>query len=190
LAAVGVTWQLQCTVQKVIRTGNGFRLWLSDGSDVTADLVVSAVGLRPDTELAVAAGLACDRGVLTDRELRTSDPDIYALGDCVQAGGFTLPYVMPLNLQAKALARTLTGEATRLEYPPMPVLVKTTLHPVVVAAPPPGVKGDWQEEVTADGVRALFRDAAGVLRGMALTGAFTSERQRWLPELQPLPLAD
>ncbi|WP_445933924.1 FAD-dependent oxidoreductase [Pseudomonas aeruginosa] len=86
---------------------------------IPCDLVVSAVGLRPRTELAFAAGLAVNRGIVVDRSLRTSHANIYALGDCAEVDGLNLLYVMPLMACARALAQTLSP-ATPARWPTVP----------------------------------------------------------------------
>jgi rubredoxin-NAD+ reductase len=185
--AAGIGWRLGTTAQRIARTGDGYALTLADGAELTADLVFSAIGLRPNTALAAAAGLQVRRGIVTDRYLRTSADDVYALGDCAEVDGLVLPYVMPIMHAARALARTLHGEATRVTYPAMPVLVKTPAHPVVVAPPPAGVAGDWQEEVVGSGVKALFLAADGGVLGFVLTGSeAVTERQRLTALLPPL----
>src|SRR5690554_97824 len=85
---------------------------LSDGTVITTDLVVIATGITPDCELAATAGLSCDRGILVDAHLLTSDPHIHALGECCQHGEHTFGLVEPGYLQADILARCL-GQATR-----------------------------------------------------------------------------
>lgn len=88
---------------------------LSDGSRLPADLVVIAVGVVPETALASAAGLAVDNGVVVDAHLRTSDPRIFAIGDCanfpcVQAGAATrLESVQNAVDQGRCVAASLTG---------------------------------------------------------------------------------
>jgi nitrite reductase (NADH) large subunit len=79
----------------------------ADGSELAADLVVMAVGIRPSTNLARAAGLACDRGVLVTDTLQTFDPAIYAVGECVQHRGACYGLVAPLFEQAKVAANHL-----------------------------------------------------------------------------------
>jgi 3-phenylpropionate/trans-cinnamate dioxygenase ferredoxin reductase component len=68
-------------VTAVERAGDRAVVRLGDGSTVEADLVVVGVGVAPNTALAEAAGLATDNGILVDKNLRTSDPDVYAAGD-------------------------------------------------------------------------------------------------------------
>lgn len=186
LARAGVQWRLGVSVETIARRADGYTLTLSDGGELEADLVLSAIGLRPETRLAAGAGLRVGRGIAVDRLLRTSHPQVYALGDCAEVSGLVLPFVMPIMHCARALARTLSGEPTEVRYPPMPVLVKTSAHPVVVAPPQPQAEGAWYEEPAGDGVRALFRDAGGRLLGFALTGEAVNEKQRLTGELPPV----
>ncbi len=86
---------------------------LRDGSELPADLVVMAVGVRPNIELAMAAGLPCDRGLLVDDTMLTNDPAIYAIGECVQHRGKTFGLVAPLFEQARVCATHLAGRGTR-----------------------------------------------------------------------------
>ena len=78
-----------------------------DGSEVSADLVVMAVGIRPNIELAQQAGLYCERGVVVNDTLQTYDPRIYALGECVQHRESCYGLVAPLFEQAKVCANHL-----------------------------------------------------------------------------------
>jgi len=80
---------------------------LEDGSELEANLVVMAVGIRPNIELALAAGLRCDRGVLVNDTMQTFDPCIYAVGECVQHRNSTYGLVAPLFEQAKVCATHL-----------------------------------------------------------------------------------
>lgn len=189
LAAAGVQWRLGAVAERVDRVSDGaqgevpddapdgaLRVTLANGEAVLADVVLSAVGLRPRIALAGQAGLVVARGVVVDRHLRTSDPRIFALGDCAEVGGQLLPYVMPLMQGARALAATLAGRPTPVSYPAMPVTVKAPAAPLVVAPPPPGVEGQWQIEIHENDVEAQFVDPQGVLRGFALLGNATAQR--------------
>ncbi|MEN8176629.1 MAG: nitrite reductase large subunit NirB, partial [Pseudomonadota bacterium] len=79
----------------------------ADGSRVEADLVVMAVGIRPNFELAKSAGLHCERGVVVNDTLQTFDPSIYAVGECVQHRGTCYGLVAPLFEQARVAANHL-----------------------------------------------------------------------------------
>jgi len=172
----GVTWHFGTACNSIEHDGDILQVSLADGRTLRADAVLSAVGLRPRTALAKTAGLKIDRGIVVDRWLRTSDPCIYALGDCMQIEDRVLPFVMPIMHAARALAKTLSGEATRLRYPAMPVVVKTPAHPAVVSPPGPGSAGEWRVERGSDGVRALYLDAAGATLGFVLTGKRVAEK--------------
>lgn len=83
-----------------------------DGSELAADLVVMAAGVRPDIALALSAGLRCERGILVDDTLQTFDPSIYAVGECVQHRNSTFGLVAPLWEQARVCATHLAELGT------------------------------------------------------------------------------
>jgi rubredoxin-NAD+ reductase len=184
LAERGVTWHFGATVTSVNTSHTStadplaprWQVELSNGLVVHADMVLSAIGLRANTQLAQAAGLLCDRAIVVDAALQTSAPHLFALGDGAQyvsAGHRSLPYVMPIMNAAKALAATLTGVRTEVVFPLMPVAIKTPALPIVVAAPAPGTPGDWQN---LEPGLWQFIDSEGQMRGFILSGAQTSRR--------------
>jgi rubredoxin-NAD+ reductase len=192
LGELGVTWHFGVTVKAVnhaVRTDAEevpkLEISLSNGKTVQADILLSAIGLRANTTLAQAAGLACERGIVVDATLQTSAADIFALGDSAQyadgqwtrgvalTGGRTLPYVMPIMSAAKALAATLAGTSTPVVFPLMPVAIKTPALPIVVAAPGPGTPGEWQSN--EPGVWQFMSEASRPM-GFVLTGKNTSRR--------------
>lgn len=183
LAALGVSWHFGTGVKAVDRAGAQLRVSLGNGQEIVADVVLSAVGLKPRTELARAAGLHINRGIVVDRMLATSAPDVYALGDCAEVEGLVLPFVMPIMHAARALAATLAGKPTAVAYPAMPVLVKTPACPTIISPPASGAAGQWHIEQTSDSVKSLFVDSAGRLLGFALNGAATAERAKLAPQL-------
>lgn len=187
LEKLGARWHLGRTCDQVDHAGSGYRLTLSDESVVNVDMVLSAVGLVPRTAMASAAGLTVNKGIVVDRNLQTSAPDIYALGDCMEVEGLVLPFIMPIMHASRALGKTLAGDTTRLNYPVMPVVVKTPAHPVVVSAPAPDSAGSWDIDVEDDGVRAIFRDATtSAPIGFVLTGAKVKEKMALAKELPPV----
>ena len=122
-------------------------------------------------------------GIVVDNQLRTSAPDIHALGDCAEAQGTVVLYVMPLMEQARTLAKVLVGTEAELSYPVMPVVIKTPACPVTVCPPAPGTAGEWQVESSPVGVRALFLDGTDRLHGFALTGQATAEKNSLAQQL-------
>lgn len=176
LEGLGVRFHLGPVLTRLQQVDSGLEAHLSDGSVIACDLVVSAIGLRPRTDLAAAAGLQTNRGVCVDRELRTSHANIFALGDCAEVDGINLLYVMPLMSCARALAQTLAGKPTAVAYGPMPITVKTPACPLVVSPPPQGHEGNWQVEGQGSDLKVLCLDADGKLLGYALTGAAVMEK--------------
>jgi rubredoxin-NAD+ reductase len=157
-------------VTAVNNSEQGVTVSLNTGDTIEADMVVSAVGVRARTELAKASGIATNRGIVTNRLLETSAPNVYAMGDCAEVAGHVLVYVAPLMAAARALGKTLAGEPTEVSYPAMPVTIKTPACPVVVAPPAPDAQGEWVIDADGSNVRAEFRDSGGNLLGFALTG--------------------
>ncbi|MDQ7733919.1 FAD-dependent oxidoreductase [Halomonas sp. SpR1] len=145
-------------------------LQMDNGATVSADLILMATGLVPRTALAEAAGLRVSpSGITVDRQLRTSHPNIYALGDVACVDGVNAMYVQPLQASAKALAATLSGTPTPVSFGAWPVVVKTPLLPVV-AYPPTTTPERWRIEGEGGDISALAENKDGRLIGFALTG--------------------
>ncbi len=183
LTALGVNWHFGHTAKRVASNVRGVEVELDDGARISTDVVLSAIGLLPRIQLAKAAGIPVGRGIQTNRLLETGVPHVYAMGDCAEVDGLNLPYVMPLMVQARALAATLAGTPTPVVYPPMPVIIKTPAHPVTVLPPQIGATGGWQVECNDTGICALHVDENGVLQGFALTGSETSRRTALVKDL-------
>ncbi len=83
---------------------------LEDGTEIAADIVVMAVGIKPNAGLAKDAGLKVNRGIVVSSTMHTSDPDIFALGECVEAEGQVFGLVAPLYEMANVVAAQLTGQ--------------------------------------------------------------------------------
>ena len=179
----GATFQFGVLATEVNRAGEGYAVTLNNGDTIEADAVLCAVGVKPRTTLARDAGIEVNRGIVTDRQLRTNAPNVYAMGDCAEVAGHVLVYVAPLMAAARALAATLAGEATDVSYPAMPVAIKTPACPVVVSPPAKDADGEWHFEGHAPDIKALFRSAAGELLGFALTGQAVKERMALTKEL-------
>ena len=176
LQGLGVRFHLGPVLNRLEQAGDNLQAHLSDGQVIPCDLVVSAIGLRPRIDLAAAAGLQTNRGVVVDRELRTSHSNIFALGDCAEVDGINLLYVMPLMACARALAQTLAGNPTAVAYGPMPITVKTPACPLVVSPPPAGRDGNWLVEGQGSDLKVLCRAPDGELLGYALTGSAVMEK--------------
>ncbi|HHQ4705749.1 TPA: FAD-dependent oxidoreductase, partial [Aeromonas hydrophila] len=185
LRSQGVSLQFGTGLARIdAQPGDGWRVTLTDGRTSEQDLVIAAIGLRPNLALARGAGLEVDRGILVDDNLQTSDPHIFALGDCVQWQGQLLPFLQPIVLGANALARTLLGTPTPLTLPPMLVKVKTPRYPLQLAGRTQGEDLAWQCRWNSHGMVAEARDQAGELCGFVVGG---DQMSAAFPLLRQLP---
>lgn len=186
LAAIGIDFKFNCSVSRIEKFGEQYRLFFGEDEFVDTELVLSAIGLKPRIALAEAAGIDVNRGIKVNQYLQTNFPDIYALGDCAEVEGKVLPFIMPITHAGRALSATLAGTPTLLHYPAMPVLVKTPACPTVVSPPDLAAIGEWGVEMSKDGVKALYRSETGSLLGFALLGAATAERGALTAQLPPI----
>ncbi|MEU9288067.1 FAD-dependent oxidoreductase [Streptomyces sp. NPDC048275] len=113
LTDLGVEVHTECRVRDVRSVAGAVRsVELADGYALDADLVVLACGVHPRVGLAQDAGLAVHKGILVDDELRTSDPHIHAIGDCVQHRGTVYGLASPALEQADVLAELIASDAS------------------------------------------------------------------------------
>jgi nitrite reductase (NADH) large subunit len=119
----GMRFLLSAQTAEICGTDRVTSIKFKDGSEIESDLVVMAVGIRPNFELAKAAGLHCDRAIVVDDTLQThTDPRVYAVGECVQHRGAVYGLVAPLWEQAKVCA----GHLARLGHRRYPGSVTST----------------------------------------------------------------
>ncbi|MDP1627581.1 nitrite reductase large subunit NirB [Parvibaculum sp.] len=96
--------------EEIVGTGRVEGVRLKDGRLVPADLVVMAAGIRPNIALAREAGLSCNRGIVVDDFMRSSDPAIYAVGECVEHRGQVYGLVAPIWEMCRAAGAALAEE--------------------------------------------------------------------------------
>ncbi|MGV8920361.1 MAG: FAD-dependent oxidoreductase [Pseudomonas sp.] len=172
LEAAGTQWHMGNRVERIERSTAGYRATLLDGTLLEVDVVLSAVGLKPRIALAQAAAIVTRKGILVDGHGQTTAPNVNALGDCAEyARGTLMPFVRPTLIAARSIAATLAGSKTPIDFPVMPIMVKTPAHPVVVQAPHAGAQGNWSAQAQTEGQQWLFKDSDEVLRGYVVTGA-------------------
>ncbi len=153
---------------------------------LVVDEVISAVGLRPRTQLAKDAGLAVNRGIIVDRQMQTSAPDVYALGDCAEIEGKVLSYLQPILLSANALAKTLAGQPTNVSFPPMLVRVKTPLLPIQLSGITTGDSLRWEIHADKDGLVAKAYNVLNKMIGFVVTQDHMKDAFPLLRELPPV----
>ncbi|HAD24516.1 MAG TPA: nitrite reductase large subunit [Alphaproteobacteria bacterium] len=103
----GMKFRLSTETEAILGDGRVEKLRFKTGEEIPADLVVMAVGIRPNTALAQKAGIHCERGVVVSDTMQTFDPRVYAVGECVQHRGLTYGLVAPLFEQGKVCANHL-----------------------------------------------------------------------------------
>ncbi|OGI43560.1 MAG: nitrite reductase large subunit [Candidatus Muproteobacteria bacterium RBG_16_64_11] len=157
---------------------------LRGGDTLPADLVVMAVGIQPNTELAAQSGIHCERGIVVNDAMQSYDPRVYAVGECVQHGGHTYGLVAPLFRQAKVCANHLAGAGfARFQDAVLATKLKITGIDLYSAGNVTGGSG-FDELVMQDPQRGVYKKL--VVRGNRLEGALLygdTENESWYFDL-------
>ena len=185
LADRGVQWALQDSITRIEpRSESSAVLHLNSGKQIEADLVLSAVGLKPNVSLAERAGLEVGRGIKVNQFGQTSDENIYSLGDCVETEQGWQPYIAPINQMIPSVAKSLLGDVAPISLTPTPVIVKTPILPLTIFPVAAEEQGQWYIENQADELTAAFYSPEGAMLGFALLGRkVQSLRGPWLDQL-------
>jgi nitrite reductase (NADH) large subunit len=122
----GIDVKCKANTHAIIGQGKVEAVKLDDGTEIPADIVVMAVGIRPSTQLAKAAGVAVNRGILVNDQMQTDDPDIYALGECVEHRTGIYGLVAPLYEMAKVIADDLVAKPAAYTGSVMSTKLKVT----------------------------------------------------------------
>jgi nitrite reductase (NADH) large subunit len=157
----GVDVLTKANTRAIVGDGKVEGVELDDGRIIPATLVVMAVGIRPNAALGKEAGLDVERGIVVDEGMRTSDPDIFSLGECAQVDGQCYGLVAPLYEMARVAAARLAGDAgARFVHSDTPTKLKVT--GIDLFSLGDFADGDDREEI-------VLRDAcAGVYKRLVL----------------------
>lgn len=156
----GIQVVTRANTKEILGNGRVEAVRLEDGTEFPADLFVMAVGIRPATGLAKAAGLAVNRGIVVDDQMRTDDPHIFALGECVEHRGACYGLVAPLYEMGEVLAQTLLDEPAAYQGSVTSTKLKVTGIDLFSAGD--FAEGEDREEI-------VLRDAtAGVYKRLVL----------------------
>ncbi len=125
LQARGLNFKMNAKTQRIEGNENGqvSHIHFADGSSLETDIVIMAIGIRPNMQLALDAGIHCEKGIVVSDTLQTYDPTIYALGECIQHRGGTFGLVAPLYEQAKVLTNHLSEHGVA-QYQTLPSATK------------------------------------------------------------------
>ncbi|MGH7856615.1 MAG: NAD(P)/FAD-dependent oxidoreductase, partial [Candidatus Binatia bacterium] len=171
IEAMGIRIRVDAVTTRVLGGERVSGLRLKDGSELDTDLVVISAGIRPIIDVAAASGLEVARGVVCDDQLRTSDPDVFAVGECVEHRGVIYGLVDPIWDQARVLSDVITGANPGAAYGGSKLATKLKVMGVElvsmggVRSPAP----DDEVVVYREPARGVYKKL--VVRGQALAGA-------------------
>ncbi len=160
MEGMGVRVLLEKITTRIVSEGGRIaHLLMKDGSRVETDMVVVSAGIRPIVEVAQTSGLSVDKAVVVDDQMRTSDPDVFALGECVQHRGKIYGLVDPIWEQANVLADVLTGKNPRAAYPGSKLGTKLKVMGVELAS-----MGETKPASDADEVVVYREEKRGIYK--------------------------
>ena len=172
LADLGIEVLTGRRITRVAGEGSPVAVMLEDGERLPADLVVVAAGIRPDVQLATAAGLEVDHGVIVDDELRTSVPAVWAVGECAEHRGSVYGLWAPVLAQARAAGASIAGRPAAFHGGPTATTLKVSGVDLWCGGSPEAEPGD-DEVLSLDSRRSVYRRLVlrdGRLRGGVLIG--------------------
>jgi nitrite reductase (NADH) large subunit len=195
LDARGIVFFTNSQTEEILGTDRAEAVVLADGRRIPADLVVLAVGIRPNVELARTAGLDVNRAILVGDDMGTSDPDIHAVGECIEHNGQVFGLVAPIWDQASVCGARLAGDAAAIYVPP-PVFTSLKITGVdVFSAGALAAADEADEEITLhDAKRGLYkkvilrddRVVGSVLYGSVADGPWYVELMRDKVDVSPI----
>jgi nitrite reductase (NADH) large subunit len=170
LGVRGIAFFTNSQTEEIVGTDRAEAVLLADGRRLPADFVVLAVGIRSNVELARTAALDVNRGILVGDDMATSDPDIYAVGECIEHNGQVFGLVAPIWEQAQVCGARLAGDSTAVYVPP-PVFTSLKITGVdVFSAGALAAADEADEEITLhDAKRGLYKKV--ILRDDKVVGA-------------------
>ena len=170
LDARGIAFFTNGQTEEILGSEKAEGVLLADGRRIEADLVVLAIGIRPSIDLARAAGLDVNRGLLVGDDMRTSDPSVYAVGECIEHNGQVFGLVAPIWEQAKVCGARLAGDEEAAYVPPTVFTSLKITGVDVFSAGALAAADDADEEITLhDARRGVYKKV--ILRDDRVVGS-------------------
>lgn len=164
----GINVFTQKSTKCIIGNGKVEKLQLESGEEIKADMVMFSIGVRPETSLAANCGLDTNKGIVVKENMKTSDEDIYAAGDCAEINGMCIG-IWPMAMQTgKIAAMDILGKSEKFVINP-PTTILKALNIGVYSAGDIFNKDDEIEQSDAENYR-LFTFKEGVITGINLIG--------------------
>lgn len=150
---------------------SGYVLKTDQGETLETELVVAAIGISPNLELAKKAKLETNLGICINEHCQTSEPSIFAIGDCAECDGVIQAYLEPIRRQAKALASALYSDSASL-FKVVPTLIKTKTPslPIMLSPPLHATHGQWEISTNVGENQKLLYMENDKASGFALSG--------------------
>jgi nitrite reductase (NADH) large subunit len=171
LENMGIEVRLGIAATGLVGEGSVTGVRFKDGSTIETDMVIISCGIRPNVDEAREAGLTVERGIVVDDQMRTSDPNIFAVGECVQHRGILYGVVEPLYEQARVLADVLSGVKPDAAYHGSKLATKLKVMGIDLVSMG-NVKGegpDLEVATHAEPAKGIYKKV--VLRDNKLAGA-------------------
>ncbi len=166
----GIAFFTNGQTEEITGTERATGVKLSDGREVPADIVVVAIGIRPNVDLGRACGLEVNRGIVVGDDMATADPSIFGVGECIEHRGQVFGLVLPIWEQAKVCAARLAGdEDATYVTPPLSTKLKITGIDVFSAGALAAAAEEDEELIYQDKKRGTYRKL--VLRDNRIVGA-------------------
>ncbi|MCW8331675.1 NADH:flavorubredoxin reductase NorW [Photobacterium sp. SDRW27] len=161
----GINIQLNRTVTSINRHHQQLVISLADEQHIESDVVIAAMGLMPNTQLAQQANIRVNRGIVVDRMMQTSAPSVFALGDCAELDGKVRAFIQPAMLCAMALAKTLMGTPNPVHLPASLIKAKTPWLPLHLSGDTTSENATWEVTNEPDGLiaKAFDKETANLI---------------------------
>jgi len=171
-------------LKEMDKAESGYVLKTDQGETYETDLVIAAIGLAPNVELAKKAKLETNRGICVNQHCQTNDPDVYAIGDCAELDGVVQAFLEPIRRQVKAFASHLYGDSSS-EFNVLPTLIKTKTPSLSIMLSPPliATHGQWEMNMNVGENQKLLYTVDGAVSGFALSGEFVTSANKMYQEL-------
>jgi nitrite reductase (NADH) large subunit len=174
LEAKGIKVHLLANTLKIDGSTHAEKLCLSDGTEIPAQLVVMAVGVRPRIEVAKASSIACNRGIVVNDRMETSSPGVFAIGECAEHCGAVYGLVEPAYEHARIAAKVIAGQGASYAGSVLATNLKVSGLPVFSTGDFEGAGCDvitWRDAASSSYRKFVIRD--GRLAGAVLVGDTT-----------------
>ena len=180
----GVNLIFNSELKEMSESETGYILKTDQGETYETDMVLAAIGIAPNIDLAKKAKLETNMGVCINNYCQSSDQDVYAIGDCAEIDGVVQAYLEPIRRQVKALASHLYGDSTN-NFDVLPTLIKTKTPSLSIMLSPPlhATHGNWELNADVGENQRLLYTLDGVVSGFALSGDFVTSANKMYQEL-------